>query len=40
LGAREREDEGANKLSNGIKICVVVRVREKEKERGGSKNKH
>jgi|AntAceMinimDraft_5_1070358.scaffolds.fasta_scaffold173635_1 hypothetical protein len=40
LGAREREreDGGANKLSNGIEICAVVRVGEREKGRGGSEN--
>ena len=37
FGAREREraDVGAKKLSNGIEVCAVVRVREMEKERGG-----
>ena len=40
FGAREREraDVGAKKLSNGIEVCAVVRVREREKERGGSEN--
>ena len=41
LGAREREREngGANKFSNGIEVCAVIRVREIGKERGGgSKN--
>jgi hypothetical protein len=39
LGAREKEDWGTNKLSNGIEVCAVVKVKEREKERGGSGNK-
>ena len=40
LGARERkrEDGSANKLPNGIEACAVVKVREREKERGGSES--
>ena len=42
LGARERERMGAqtNSVSNGIEVCAVVRVREREKERGGCRKTH
>ena len=38
LGARDSEDWGVRNLPNGIEDCAVVRVREREKERGGSEN--
>jgi hypothetical protein len=38
FGAREKENGGASKLSNGIEVYAVVRVREREKERRGSEN--
>ena len=42
LGARERERMGGqtNSVSNGIEVCAVVRVREREKERGDCRKTH